>query len=201
MSTIKILAADVGFQNFGMAKFALDIESLELELLYIKLVETRPETKANGRKVVRKNSDDLRRAKVVWEGFERECRDVALVFAEVPSGAQNARAALGFGMMIGILGASPRPIIQVMPSETKEAAIGRTKNVEKPEMIAWATALYPQADWKLVARNTARQKKGDFHDDNEHCADACGIAHAGILTDEFRRLRAAWMSNPLLKAA
>lgn len=201
MTRIKILACDVGFRAFGMASFWLDLDTLDLELIKTRLVTTESETTINKRKVVRTNSDDLRRAKVTWDGFSAECADVALVFAEVPSGAQSARAALGFGMQIGILGCCPRPIIQVMPSETKEAAIGTKKNVEKADIIAWAAALYPDAGWKLYDRATKLHAKGSLHESNEHEADACAIAHAGILTDEFRRTRAIWRSSPLLAAA
>lgn len=194
MTTIRILAADVGFRAFGMAKFALDLDTLDLEFLGKKLITTASETKVGKIKVVRTNSDDLRRANVTWKGFSAYAADCELVFAEVPSGAQSARAALGFGMQIGILGCSPKPVVQVMPLETKMAAIGRSKNVEKEDIMAWAAALYPDADWATYTRDTPKHKKGELHEDNEHEADACAIAHAGILTEEFRRLRSVMLS-------
>lgn len=177
---MRILACDPAMANFGMAKFDLEIASLDLTLLKLRLVQTE---KATG-KVVRQNSDDLRRAIDISDAFHEEVKDCDYVFAEIPSGAQSARASYGFGMQVGILATSPAPIIQVMPSETKMAAVGK-KTASKAEIITWASELYPKAEWIRVRGKPT----GKLVNDNEHLADACAIAHAGLLTDEFRRLR------------
>lgn len=175
---IKVLAVDPSMRNFGMAKFSLDMNTLDLDLLNLRLAKT--ESLAG--KTVRKNSDDLRRATEIKMAFFEEVADCMYVFAEIPSGAQSARASYGFGMQVGIIACSPAPVIQVMPLETKIASVGR-KSASKEEMINWATERYPDGNW-LRARG---KSTGAFTADNEHLADACGIAHAGLLTDEFRR--------------
>jgi hypothetical protein len=70
------------------------------------------------------------------------------------------------------------------------AAVG-TKTASKPEMIEWGMEEYPSAPWKL------RKFKGSTIPtaDNEHLADACAIAKAGIQLQEFRQLRAMWIST------
>jgi hypothetical protein len=178
VTTLKILAVDPSMRNFGMAKFDLPLDTLELKLLKLRLVQT--ETLAG--KTVRKNSDDLRRAQEIAGAFFDEVDDCDFVFAEIPSGAQSARAAYGFGMQVGIIGACTRPVIQVMPLETKRASVG-SKTATKDEMIEWAVRTFPSDQW-LRARN---KPTGALVKDNEHLADACGIAVAGLLTDEFRR--------------
>ena len=172
---MKILAVDPSLRGFGMAKFLLDPDTLELELLELELVKT----ESDKSKKVRRNSDDLRRAREISKRFQALASDRNMVFAEIPTGSQSARSNLSFGMMIGILANSPRP---VMPVETKLASVGK-KTASKEEIIAWAVDKYPNGDWRRYKR------KGQLllADDNEHLADACAIAEAGLLTDEFER--------------
>lgn len=183
MPKLRILSVDPSFTNWGMAKFYLDLGSLELDLLDLELVTTE-RTKA--RKIVRVNSDDLARSATIWEKFLDWASETDFIFSEVPSGAQDANAAKSFGICIGLLAAAPKPLIQVMPLETKLAATN-TKNAGKPEIMRWAYDKYPNAPWK----RDRDKPNGRLLKSNEHLADACAIAEAGILTDEFRRLIAA----------
>lgn len=166
-----------------MAKLMLDLRSMTFEIEALDLIETE---KQKG-KMVRQNSDDLRRAQDIAVRFKAFVSDCTLCFSEIPSGAQSARAALSFGIAIGILANCPIPLIQVMPSETKLAAVG-TKTASKEEMIEWAMQKYPTAAWKTVKRHGVMEPT----EKNEHLADAVAIGHAGVKTDEFRRMMAMW---------
>ena len=175
----------------------LDRDTLELKLERIRTIETEPQR--GSKKVVRQNSDDLRRAKLLHEAFQEELKDCVIGFTEVPSGSQHSRSALGFGISIGILASSPIELIEVMPVETKLASVG-TKTAEKPEIIAWAASRYPNIPWPryhkdVISKGKLTRRAGDLHADNEHAADACAVVHAGIQTPQFKQLLA------LLKAS
>ncbi|WP_396604819.1 hypothetical protein ACFLEY_22090 [Bradyrhizobium sp. YCK136] len=192
VGSILVAGLDPALANFGIARMRLDLETLALTLDSITTIST--EKLAGKNKVVRQNSDDLRRAQELREGMVRGVQDCTIAFAEIPSGAQHARSALGFGIAIGVLAGCPVEIIQVMPLETKMASVG-IKTAGKPEIIRWAADLYPEAGWQTYEKDVKHKGKltrraGDLHDDNEHAADACAIIHAGIRTPEFKQLLA-----------
>lgn len=197
MGSIRVVGLDPAFAHFGFARMLLDLESLELTLERVRTITT--EKMAGKKKVIRQNSDDLRRAAELYEGFQEETDGCVVAFGEIPSGAQHARSALGFGIALGILASSKIPLIEVMPVETKLASVG-SKKAEKPEIIAWAAEKYPDAGWQryekdVVKKGILHRKAGDLHDDNEHAADACAVIHAGIITPEFKRSLALWRGN------
>lgn len=183
MAKIQIAGADPALANFGIARMTLDLHDLSLQLNSLDLTTTE---KMTG-KVVRQNSDDLRRAVELTAAFQKGVEGCAVCFAEIPSGSQHSRSALGFGIAIGVLAGSPVPIIEVMPLETKLATVGK-KTASKQEMIDWAVSQYPDGDWI--------KSRGKITQANEHLADACAIVHAGIRTPEFTRLLSLWKANP-----
>ncbi|MCS3577237.1 hypothetical protein [Bradyrhizobium elkanii] len=195
MGSILVAGLDPAFANFGIARMRLDLDSLVLSLEAVRTLSTRAIEKA-ARKVVRKNSDDLRRAKELHDGFHEAIAGCKVAFGEIPTGTQGQRAALGFGVALGVLASCPIPIIQVMPVETKMASVGDPK-AEKPAIIAWAAERYPDIDWKryhenVIYRGKRTRSAGDLHEDNEHAADATAACHAGIKTDQFKQLMALW---------
>lgn len=181
---MNIAAIDPSLAHFGMAKLdyrpsrakQLGEEHL-FHVLELKLIDTE---KDKG-KAVRRNSDDLRRSREIIDALEHFTKDCEFVFAEIPSGAQNARAAFAFGIVVGILAGIRIPLIQVQPLETKKATVG-TKTASKADMIEWATTRYPDAPWI--------KRAGKLTLANEHLADAIAIAHAGVLTDQFKQISA-----------
>lgn len=176
---IRCGSIDPSMRNFGMAKIDLDLATLKISVVDMKLIET--EKRAG--KQVRKNSDDLRRSQEINVAFHDFVSDCRFVFAEIPTGAQSAAAMFSFGLVVGILGGCPKPLIQVQPFETKLATVG-TKTASKEEMIEWAEETYPDAPWiRLRGRMTLK---------NEHLADALAVSHAGVNTDEFRRMIALY---------
>lgn len=181
---IQVAGIDPSLRNTGIVRMDLELGSLETAIREMRLFETEKQTG----KTVRQNSDDLRRAQELYKGMCEMVQDCHLVFAEIPTGAQSARAALSFGIAIGLLSACPVPIIQVQPFETKLATVG-TKTASKEEIIEWAGETYPAAAWLTKKRNG----KQELVAKNEHLADAAAIVHAGLKTQEFQRLRSIWL--------
>jgi hypothetical protein len=124
---------------------------------------------------------DLKRAEVLYTNLHEALRGVDLVCVEIPVGSQSARAMASYGMCIGIIASIKQPLIQVTPTEVKQAAT-RSKTATKAEMIKWATDTYPDAPWLTVRRKGALE----YVAKNEHLADALAAIHAGVKTDQFK---------------
>lgn len=176
---IVVLGFDPAFANWGVAKAVLDLDTLEISLLALELITTAKMDK----KTVRASSDKLRRAYELHAGVFRWAHEAKIIFAEVPSGTQSATAAMGLGIAVGVLAASPLPVIQVTPRDTKKLTVGSV-TASKLAMIKWATDLYPDSQW------LRHKRKGEMQltNANEHLADATAVIHAGIHTDEFKQL-------------
>lgn len=179
IQTIRIMGIDAAFSNTGIVLASTDTSG-NIEVQELRLVHT--EADKAGKKVVRKNSDDLRRAREVIDGLYKAIDDhnPAFVMCEVPFGAQSARAAWALGCSLGIIAAvSARvPVIQVTPKEVKDVV--DSKFPDKEQMIAWAVSKYPDANWP---KRAGKVVKGQA----EHMADAVAALHAGVRTDEFQR--------------
>lgn len=175
---IKIAGLDGSLRNFGIAKMLYDIDTGELSVDDLLLIETEKEKT----KKMRASSDNYERAKKIAEQADEFTKDCVVTFAEVPFGGKSYDAVLGFGIVIGIYASlSVRPE-EVAPAQTKIAAVG-TRTASKEEMIAWAFDLYPDAPWLTVKRKgelTPTQK-------NEHLADGVGVVHAGIKLPTFKQ--------------
>lgn len=172
---VTVIGVDPSLANWGMARAQVSLSTLEV--VNIERLVLVPTAKATA-KSVRASSDDLRRAVELHEAFQRFCVGAAVVVAEIPSGTQSARGAMSNGICLGVLASSPIPVIQVSPLETKLASVGH-KNATKPQIIAWASDLYPDADWL--------RSRGRIIAANEHLADATAIVHAGVRTPELRQ--------------
>ena len=182
---------DMGLRALGFTRFDYNLINHKLAFLDMELIETERRVA----KVVRANSDDLRRSQELWRALHRNGHRCDLLFAEIPSGAQSARAAHSFGIVTGLLAAMSvtTPLIQVQPTETKLHTVG-TKTASKQEMIEWAAETYPDAPW------LRKKVKGVMKviDKNEHLADACAVVHAGLKTDQFQQLVAMrWADTPV----
>lgn len=182
---VKIVSFDPALSNLGIALMDFDIESGKLSLEHLTLVQTEPSTL----KGVRKNSDDLERARVLREGMRSHCVGRVFAIAEVPTGTQSARGAMSNGIVIGALAGIDIPLVQVTPREAKLAGPGKA-TATKGEMIEWAIGKYPHPDWLM------RKSKGILVpiNDNEHLADAIAIAEAGVKTDQFKQAMAIYSS-------
>lgn len=168
-----VVGVDAAFANFGLC--LAHANGALLRPVELKLISTVGQDK----KVVRKSSDDLRRAKELHDAFVGFSKQAAVVFAEVPSGSQSARSSWSLGIAVGVLASCPVPLIQVSQLEVKMATVGR-KTASKDDMINWAIALYPNLNWIRHA--------GRVTNANEHLADAVATIHAGMKTDTYKQI-------------
>ncbi|WP_374335331.1 hypothetical protein [Methyloversatilis sp.] len=166
--------------NWGIAVAMVDIDTLEVEIENLVLIETEPETK----KGVRKDSDDLRRAHEVRDGMLLACIGAAFAISEVPFMTPQGYASANFnsGLVTGVLASCPVPLIQVFPQEVKKLITG-SRHAAKEEIIEWAAEKYPDAPWKKVKRGG----KMVLTKANEHLADAVAAIHAGLESDQFKQ--------------
>ncbi len=193
MSKIKVVSFDPSLNNFGIVKATIDSETLEIVVDEMILAQPAKADK-QAKKSVRKNSDDLRRARWLQANMRDACKGASVAMAEVPVGSQSARAMASYGICIGVLSSCKLPLIEVTPNEVKIISVGK-KTASKAEMIAWATEKHPEANWKT------RKLKGEtvLTNDNEHLADAVAAIYAGIHSEQFKATVA--MVNSIQAAA
>ena len=183
MSIIKIAGIDPSLRNTGVALGSYNLATGEWEVERVTVVKTERQVS----KQVRQNSDDYRCARELIKGVNKllDQHQASFVFAELPTGAQSARAMFSFGLTTAIMAGLTPPLIQVQPREVQIAALGRAGK-DKDGVIEWAVARWPNAGW------ASRKMKGvvSLTKDNEHPADACAAIAAGVETMEFAQAMA-----------
>ena len=179
MGLIRVAGIDPSLRNTGLA--IMDVHQKDgsfYNLVDLHLFSTAP----SKNKTQRKSSADYQAAAEIAAGLRRALakHGVQVVFAEVPSGTQSARASFALGICMGIIASvEPQPI-EVTPMQTKIHSIG-IKTATKDEMIDWAVEKYPHAPWL---------RRGDrILKSNEHLADAIGVVHAGLMTPEWLTIK------------
>lgn len=180
MSTVRVLGVDPSLNNFGIAKTIVDLETLKIKVESVYVIQPVKADDA-ARRVVRKNSDDLRRAIWLRDNLIKACHGFDLVTVEMPVGSQSARAMASYGIVIGVLSSCYLPMIEVTATEVKLAGHG-TKTATKKEMIAWGVAKHPDANWKTMKRKGVEELVAS----NEHAADALASVYAGMDTVQFK---------------
>lgn len=191
---IKIAGLDPSLRNWGLAKGLYDLNTGDLSMTDIDLIETESEAG----KTVRKSSDDLRCAALLSGRLHGWIADSVAVFGEVPSGSQSARGMFSNGICLGVMGSIGQvgdykgSLIQVSPAEVKKLAVG-SKVASKDEMIEWAMERFPNLPWLITKSG---KNKGQPTAKNEHMADACAAINAGIQTPEFKNIAQLMRSLP-----
>lgn len=184
---IKVIGFDPSMSNFGVAQCTVDLSTDEISVTNLILIGTKGESN----KGVIKVSDDLRRAREVFAGMTDACKGYSLAISEIPLGnaAVYNNAILSAGLVTGVLGGCPIPIIQVFPQDVKMVATG-ARNGDKAQVIDWAMSLYPNANW------LTRKRGGKLVPiaANEHLADAIAAVHAGVRTQQFKQAAAIYRS-------
>lgn len=173
-----VVGIDMAFANMGLARARLDgdvITGLDLKLVSTVSVDT---------KVVRKSSNELRRAAELVAELRAFCAGADFAIAEVPSGSQSAGAARALGIAVGVLASCPIPVLEVSQREVKLASVGKT-TATKPEVIAWAVERWPDLPWLRVKRKGTLVLTAS----NEHLADAMATVVAGVSTSEYSKIR------------
>lgn len=179
VKTITVLGIDPAMSNFGFVLAQLNpITGAIVGVPQVKLVST---AGTKDKKTIRKSSDDLRRARELFEPMAAWVELADMVCSEMPLGSQNSSAMKSVGMCLGLLASISKPLIQVMPDEVKLASVG-IKTASKADMIAWAVGQYPDVNW--LTRNG--KVGAPLTNANEHIADAFGVIHAAVRTDNFK---------------
>lgn len=179
---IKIVGLDISLNNLGVCKASIDGGKLIVNEVCVKKPE---KADAQTKKQVRKNSDDLRRARELRASVAEAINDADIVCVEMPVGSQSARAMASYGLSVGVIASIDKPLIEVTPTEVKLAGAG-VRTATKSEMIEWATDKHPEANWKRRKVNG----KLAITNDNEHAADALAAIYAGMQTTEFKGIMA-----------
>lgn len=178
MTIIPVAGFDPSLTHWGIAEADLDLVTGMLDTPTLTVVEP---NKLKG-KQIRVNSCDLHRSQQLAEAVWPIAQRAKAIFVEVPVGSQNADAMKSYGVCVGILSsllANKIQLIEVTATEVKEALTGN-RNASKPQMIAKALELYPDA--------TFPSYRGRVTQAAEHVADALGAIHAGVNTPLFRNL-------------
>lgn len=180
---IKVVGQDPSLRNWGLAYGTYDLDTKKL--LISRLDLTNPVIPTG--KQVRQNSKDIEAGIQLYKGSKAAAEGAHAVFIEVPVGSQSARAMCGYGVCVGVLGAlraNGIPFFEVTPTEVKLAGAG-SKTATKQEMIKWAMATHPEANWptyKEHGQDIVSAAKA------EHMADAVAAIHAGIACNSFQQM-------------
>ena len=180
---IKVVGQDPSLRNWGLAIGSLDLDTKKLTIEYLNL--TNPVLLKG--KQVRQNSTDLESAFQLYNGAKDATVGASAVFVEVPVGSQSARAMASYGICVGVLGAlraNGIPFFEVTPTEVKLATVG-TKTATKQEMIEWAMASHPEANWPTYKQNG---KTMVSEAKAEHMADAVAAIYAGLSCNAFQQV-------------
>lgn len=181
--TIRVVGQDPSLRNWGLAIGTYELETGHLEITWLGL--TNPVLPTG--KQTRQNSSDLESAFQLYKGAMAAAEGAHAVFVEVPVGSQSARAMASYGVCVGVLGAlraTGVPFFEVTPTEVKMAGPG-VKTATKQEMIAWATAKHPEANWPKYSqsgRTLISEAKA------EHQADAIAAIYAGLASQPFQQM-------------
>jgi len=176
---LKIVGVDISLNNIGICK-AILYEDESLTVDYVTLIQP-AKADAVTKKQVRKNSDDLRRARWLQWNLIKEIKGCDIISVEMPVGSQSARAMASYGICVGVLASIDVPFIEVTPAEVKLAGFG-CKTATKMEMIDWAVKKHPEIQWKTINRGG----KKVLTNDNEHVADALATIYAAMKTDQYK---------------
>ena len=182
--SIEVAGLDPSLRNWGIASGALELGDLSTLKITGLHVLNAPEPQG---KQVRQNSKDVAVAKFLAEKTFEHIQSVKVIFAEIPTGSQTARAMASYGICCGVLGslqAGGISIIEVTPLEVKMATAGK-KTASKREIIEWAMGVQSNAPWPYY------KEKGQMilsEAKAEHMADAIGSIYAGFKTSQFQQL-------------
>lgn len=180
---IKVVGQDPSLRNWGLAVGYLNLETKKLTVDFLDI--TNPELPKG--KQVRQNSTDLESALQLYKGAADASIGAHAVFVEVPVGSQSARAMASYGICVGVLGAlraNGIPFFEVTPTEVKLASVGN-KTATKQDMIRWAMAAHPEANWpvyKQHGKDMVSEAKA------EHMADAIAAIYAGMSCNTFKQM-------------
>lgn len=180
---IRVVGFDPSLRNWGIAKGIFTRSDRSLQIHEVSVINPILPTG----KQVRQNSLDLESAKQLCKAALDAAQGAQAIFVEVPVGSQSARAMASYGICVGVLGAlraSGIPFFEVTPTEVKVAGPGFA-NAKKQEMIQWAMAAHPEANWPMYKQNG---KDMVSEAKAEHMADATAAIYAGLSCNSFQQM-------------
>ena len=180
---IRVVGFDPSLRSWGIAKGIFNRSDRSLQIHEVSVINPILPTG----KQVRQNSLDLESAKQLCKAAMDAAKDAQAIFVEVPVGSQSARAMASYGICVGVLGAlraSGIPFFEVSPTEVKVAGPGFA-NAKKQEMIQWAMAAHPEANWPMYKQNG---KDMLSEAKAEHMADATAAIYAGLSCNSFQQM-------------
>lgn len=189
MKPASVVGLDPSLRHWGMSKGIL-LPNGSLEITDVAVCEP----VLHKGKQVRQNSEDLDAANQLASAVLAYVKGAQAIFVEVPVGSQSARAMMGAGICIGILGALRAmgiPFIEVTPTEVKMVSVGKP-TATKTEMINWALAKYPSAGWPM---QIVKGVTSPIASKAEHMADATAAIEAGIRTNVFKQMLQLMQQN------
>ena len=189
--TIRVVGQDPSLRNWGLAIGTYDLDTKKLTI--DRLALTNPVIPTG--KQVRQNSKDLECGFQLYKGALAAAEGAQAVFVEVPVGSQSARAMASYGVCVGVLGAlraNGIPFFEVTPTEVKLAGPG-SKTASKLDMIGWAVAKHPEANWP-----TYKERGETFISEAkaEHHADAVAAIYAGLASNAFQQMLPFLVAKP-----
>lgn len=170
---LNIGGCDPSLRNFGLAKGIYDTDSKKFDLTQLKLINP----KVVKTKKMRVNEHDLLRAQDLVMGLNNFLNDCDLIFVELPVGSQSSRAAVSYGICVGVIASLHNPLIITSAKQGKLLMTGDPE-ASKATMIQYAYKEYPNANW-------SKKKDGTLLTCNEHLADAIAAIHAGLQSKQF----------------
>lgn len=175
---MRVLGIDPSLRATGIAAGLYMFDKAEVVVDDLVLLTTERST----HRQIRRNSDDLRCAEeLLFDLHDRiDYYKPNLIVAEIPSGAQSARASWTLGITLGLLATiSMRNLmlIQVDARDVKQHFTG-SKTASKRAIIDAAVRKYPALPWLT--------NRGKTTNANEHLADAVAILEYGVTTAEAR---------------
>lgn len=182
---IRVVGFDPSLRNWGISKGSLILGKNPQQLIIDEVAVINPELPTG--KQVRQNSLDLEAAKQLCKAALDAAEGAQAIFVEVPIGSQSARAMASYGICVGVLGAlraTGIPFFEVTPNEVKMVSVGK-KTATKQDMIRWAMAKHPEANWPTYKQNgeiKVSEAKA------EHMADATAAIYAGIACNSFQQM-------------
>lgn len=189
--TIKVVGQDPSLNNWGLAIATYSLETGQIQIDQLGL--TCPNLPTG--KQVRQNSKDLEAGYQLYKGAVAATEGAHAVFVEVPVGSQSARAMASYGICVGVLGAlraNGIPFYEVTPTEVKLASYGKSTATKK-QMIAWAMAAHPDAQWPTYKKHGQTLVT---ESQAEHQADAIAAIYAGIRLQSFQQALAFMAAHP-----
>lgn len=184
MNRYPIIGFDPSFRNWGYSVGSLDIDTLDVSISEIGTISTQKDTS----KQIRVNCDDLRCFKHLYDNLKVIIDRIkpVFIFAEIPHGAQTARAAVSYAGSVALCAALCPSVIVVSARDLK-ITVGNKANTSKEEVIEWVHERHPNLPWK-------KSKTGTLHASNEHLADSIAAIYTGLKTSQFVDLRQSFLA-------